>query len=38
VQYHLSSVFSKLGITSRGQLYRVLPADAAPDKPPVVAP
>jgi DNA-binding CsgD family transcriptional regulator len=38
VQYHLSSVFSKLGITSRGQLYRVLPADAAPDKSPVVAP
>jgi DNA-binding CsgD family transcriptional regulator len=31
VQYHLSKVFAKLGITSRGQLYRVLPA--APDAP-----
>jgi DNA-binding CsgD family transcriptional regulator len=27
VRYHLSSVFTKLGITSRGQLYRVLPSD-----------
>jgi DNA-binding CsgD family transcriptional regulator len=27
VQYHLSSVFTKLGISSRGQLYRVLPTD-----------
>ena len=27
VQYHLSSVFSKLGISSRSQLDRVLPAD-----------
>jgi DNA-binding CsgD family transcriptional regulator len=26
-KYHLSSVFTKLGISSRGQLYRVLPAD-----------
>ena len=26
-QYHLSSVFTKLGISSRGQLHRVLPAD-----------
>jgi DNA-binding CsgD family transcriptional regulator len=34
VQYHLSSVFSKLGISSRGQLYRVLPADAGPVKSP----
>jgi DNA-binding NarL/FixJ family response regulator len=34
VQYHLSSAFSKLGISSRGQLYRVLPADAAPGKSP----
>ena len=25
-QYHLSSVFTKLGITSRGQLDRLLPA------------
>ena len=27
VQYHLSKVFTKLGISSRGQLYRVLPGD-----------
>ena len=26
-QYHLSNVFTKLGITSRSQLDRVLPAD-----------
>jgi len=25
VQYHLSKVFAKLGIDSRGQLHRVLP-------------
>jgi DNA-binding CsgD family transcriptional regulator len=25
-KYHLSSVFTKLGISSRSQLYRVLPA------------
>ena len=27
-QYHLSSVFTKLGIHSRGQLHDVLPSDA----------
>jgi DNA-binding CsgD family transcriptional regulator len=27
-KYHLSSVFTKLGISSRSQLDRVLPADA----------
>jgi Bacterial regulatory proteins, luxR family len=26
-KYHLSSVFTKLGIRSRSQLYRVLPTD-----------
>jgi DNA-binding CsgD family transcriptional regulator len=26
-KHHLSSVFAKLGISSRGQLYRVLPSD-----------
>ena len=29
VQYHLKKVFSKLGISSRGQLYRVLPDGTA---------
>jgi DNA-binding NarL/FixJ family response regulator len=28
VQYHLAKVFTKLGISSRGQLHRVLPACA----------
>jgi DNA-binding NarL/FixJ family response regulator len=27
VQYHLSKVFAKLGISSRGQLHQVLPGD-----------
>ena len=27
IQYHLRNVFTKLGITSRGQLYRVLPGN-----------
>jgi DNA-binding CsgD family transcriptional regulator len=30
VQYHLAKVFAKLGINSRGQLYRVLPSDPDP--------
>jgi DNA-binding NarL/FixJ family response regulator len=29
VQYHLSKVFAKLGISARGQLHRVLPGDRA---------
>ena len=29
VRYHLRKVFTKLGISSRGQLYRVLPSDPA---------
>ena len=31
VQYHLGKVFTKLGISSRGQLHRVLPG--GPDTP-----
>jgi DNA-binding CsgD family transcriptional regulator len=31
VQYHLSKVFAKLGVSSRGQLHRVLPG--SPDGP-----
>jgi len=27
VQYHLSKVFDKLGISSRGQLHQVLPGE-----------
>jgi DNA-binding NarL/FixJ family response regulator len=27
VQYHLSKVFTKLGISSRGQLHQVLPGE-----------
>jgi DNA-binding NarL/FixJ family response regulator len=27
VQYHLGKVFTKFGISSRGQLHRVLPND-----------
>ena len=27
VQYHLHKVFAKLGISSRGQLHRILPGD-----------
>jgi DNA-binding CsgD family transcriptional regulator len=30
VQYHLSKVFTKLGITSRSQLAQVLPQDSSP--------
>jgi DNA-binding CsgD family transcriptional regulator len=33
VQYHLSKVFTKLGITSRGQLHSVLPSSPAVGQP-----
>ena len=33
VQYHLAKVFAKLGISSRGQLRRVLPGDLEPGAP-----
>ena len=33
VQHHLSKVFAKLGISSRGELHRILPAD--PDRAPL---
>ena len=33
VQYHLSKVFTKLGISSRRQLYLVLPADPDTTRP-----
>jgi DNA-binding NarL/FixJ family response regulator len=33
VQYHLSKVFTKLGISSRGQLHKVLPSDLEPSPP-----
>jgi DNA-binding NarL/FixJ family response regulator len=33
VQYHLRKVFTKLGISSRSQLYRVLPSDPASASP-----
>ena len=29
VQYHLRKVFTNLGISSRGQFYRILPGDPA---------
>ena len=38
VQYHLSKVFTKLGISSRSQLYRVLPADPDTTRARLVAP
>jgi DNA-binding NarL/FixJ family response regulator len=33
VQYHLSKVFTKLGISSRGQLEQALPSDPDPARP-----
>jgi DNA-binding CsgD family transcriptional regulator len=34
VKYHLSKVFTKLGISSRGQLHRVLKSDPGTSSPP----
>ena len=33
VKYHLHKVFTKLGISSRSQLYRVLPGDPDATRP-----
>jgi DNA-binding NarL/FixJ family response regulator len=33
VKYHLHKVFAKLGISSRGQLHRVLPGDLGTTRP-----
>jgi DNA-binding CsgD family transcriptional regulator len=33
VKYHLSKVFTKLGVSSRSQLYRVLPVDPGSARP-----
>jgi DNA-binding NarL/FixJ family response regulator len=33
VEYHLSKVFARLGISARGQLHRVLPGDRAAVRP-----
>jgi DNA-binding NarL/FixJ family response regulator len=33
VQYHLSKVFAKLNVSSRGQLHLVLPTDPATYRP-----
>ena len=38
VQYHLSKVFTKFGISSRGQLHRFLPTDSDPVPPGVSGP
>jgi DNA-binding NarL/FixJ family response regulator len=33
LKYHLHKVFTKLGISSRGQLHRILPADPGSTRP-----